>query len=64
VENVQNILGLTKVHGYGKVQIPADIRKLLNIKDGDKIAFIQGEDKRIYIENADSKKTGQGKYSI
>lgn len=55
-------IGLANVHGYGKVVIPSDVRKYLNIDDGDKVGFFKEADGRIYIENMNPKKTG--KYQV
>jgi AbrB family looped-hinge helix DNA binding protein len=38
---VEKIECLSKVYQKGKTQIPADVRKDLKIKDGDKILWIR-----------------------
>ena len=42
---------LAKVTMRGQITIPVEIRKLLGIKDGDKVIFIE-ENGRVVIENA------------
>jgi len=42
-------LGLTKVYNHGKTQIPRDVRKLLKIKDGDRVLWLI-EDGKIVVE--------------
>lgn len=34
-------IGITKVHGNGRVQIPVEIRDILQIQDGDDILWIR-----------------------
>lgn len=41
-------LGLTKVYGAGRTQIPSAVRVILQIKDGDKISWMI-DDERIFI---------------
>jgi len=35
---------IAKVTSNGQVTIPSDIRRRLNIKDGDKVLFLEGDD--------------------
>lgn len=42
---------LAKITKRGQITIPAEIRKKLGVKDGDKVIFIE-ENGRIIIENA------------
>lgn len=44
-------MGTVRVMPDGRVTIPAEIRKRLNSKNGDKICFIE-QDGRVRIENA------------
>ena len=34
-------IDITKVYGGGRTQIPVEIRRELNIKDGDKIKWVK-----------------------
>jgi len=34
---------IAKVTSNGQITIPSDIRKKLNIKDGDKVIFVEGD---------------------
>lgn len=42
---------LAKITAKGQITIPIHIRKKLNIKDGDKVVFIE-ENGRVVIENS------------
>jgi len=44
-------MDLAKITMRGQITIPVEIRKKLNVKDGDKVIFIE-ENGRIIIENA------------
>ena len=44
----------TTISSKGQVTIPLSFRKKLNLKEGSKVAFIDGEDGRVYILNASS----------
>jgi AbrB family looped-hinge helix DNA binding protein len=44
------IIAISRVHSNGRVQVPKEVRVRLNLEDGDKVAFIEGEDGRIYID--------------
>ena len=44
------LIDVSKVHGNGKVVIPRDARITMGVKDGDKVAFYQDSEGRIYIE--------------
>ncbi|MEX0838895.1 MAG: AbrB/MazE/SpoVT family DNA-binding domain-containing protein [Parvibaculum sp.] len=39
-----------KVTSKGQITLPAGMRKALNIHEGDKLVFAQGEDGRFYVE--------------
>jgi len=43
------IIGVSKVHGNGRIHIPVEVRKKLNISDGDKIVFIRDITGKIFI---------------
>ena len=42
---------LAKLTTKGQITIPAEIRKRLNVRAGDKVVFLE-ENGRIFIENA------------
>ena len=42
---------VAKITSKGQVTIPVDVRRRMNLKDGDKIIFLE-QDGRFYIENA------------
>ncbi|OXT06034.1 AbrB/MazE/SpoVT family DNA-binding domain-containing protein [Thermoanaerobacterium thermosaccharolyticum] len=43
---------IAKVTSKGQITIPIDIRKKLNLKDGDKVIFIEEGDKIIFANAA------------
>lgn len=44
-------MDLARVTSKGQVTIPIGIRRLMNIKEGDKILFVE-ENGKIFVENA------------
>ena len=43
---------VARITTKGQITIPIEIRKKLNLKEGDKILFLEEENGRIYFENA------------
>ncbi len=39
-----------KVTSKGQITLPAEMRKALNLNEGDRITFAQGADGRFYLE--------------
>jgi len=37
----KKVLGVTKIFGRGRVQVPKEARRILGLSDGDKILWIQ-----------------------
>ena len=56
------IVDVCKLYGRGRVQIPSEIRKELQLVDGDKICWKIDPLGRYYIEKAQSKRGG-GRYT-
>jgi len=48
-------MNLAKLSSNGQITIPIEIRRLLDLKSGDKILFFQNKDGEIVINNASSK---------
>ena len=46
------VLNLAKLTPAGQVTVPVEIRRILKLKTGDKILFIQNETGAVTIENA------------
>jgi AbrB family looped-hinge helix DNA binding protein len=42
---------VAKITSKGQITIPVDIRRKMNLKDGDKVIFME-QDGRYYVENA------------
>jgi AbrB family looped-hinge helix DNA binding protein len=54
VRNVRrNNMELAKITSKGQVTIPRDIRQKMNLKTGDKILFIE-ENEKFFIQNSNS----------
>ena len=45
-------MNLVKLTAAGQITVPVEIRRLLRLKTGDKILFIQNEKGEVVIENA------------
>ena len=45
-------MNLAKLSPNGQVTVPVEIRRLLKLKEGDKILFIQNESGEVVIDNA------------
>ena len=46
------MLEVTKISSKGQVTIPIELRKKLKLASGDIIAFIEGDDGKIYVISA------------
>ncbi len=47
-------MNLAKISSNGQITVPVEIRRRLNLKEGDKILFIERENGEIVINNASS----------
>jgi len=47
-------MNLAKVSANGQVTVPAEIRRKLNLREGDKIIFFERRDGEVVINNASS----------
>ena len=45
-------MNLAKVSANGQITVPVEIRKKLNLKEGDKILFFERSDGEVVINNA------------
>ncbi len=45
-------MNLAKLSSTGQITVPVEIRRLLKLKEGDKILFIQNENGEVVINNA------------
>ena len=48
-------MNLAKVSANGQITVPVEIRRLLDLKSGDKILFLQRQDGEIVISNASAR---------
>lgn len=46
------MIEVTKISSKGQVTIPIEFRKQLNLSAGSKVAFVSGDDGRIYVVNS------------
>lgn len=50
----QVIIGASPLYNRGKVQVPAEVRRELNVKDGDRLIWIRnGLSGEIYVRRGD-----------
>lgn len=47
-------MNLAKISSQGQVTVPVEIRRLLKLREGDKILFFQRESGEVVIDNASS----------
>jgi AbrB family looped-hinge helix DNA binding protein len=47
-------MNLAKVSANGQITVPAEIRRLLGIRGGDKILFLQNDNGEVVVNNASS----------
>jgi len=45
-------MNLARISSQGQVTVPVEIRRLLSLKEGDKILFFQRENGEVVIDNA------------
>lgn len=62
MEEEEIVLAVGKVFGKGKLQIPIEIRGILDLNDGDRIYFKQTLEGKIVLSKAPQ--TRRGKYAI
>ena len=48
-------MNLVKVSATGQITIPIEIRRLLNLKSGDKVQFYQKQDGEVVLSNASAR---------
>ena len=45
-------MNLAKISSNGQITVPVEIRRLLKLREGDKVLFIQRENGEVVIDNA------------
>ncbi len=45
-------MNLAKISANGQITVPVEIRRLLGLKSGDKILFLENQDGEVVISNA------------
>ncbi len=54
VTGKRRIIAVTKVFGRGKTQIPSEVRKLLDLRDGDRVVWLLDlSEREVLVKNAD-----------
>ena len=48
-------MNLAKISSNGQITVPIEIRRLLGLKSGDKILFIQNDSGEVILSNASAK---------
>ena len=48
-------MNLAKISANGQITVPVEIRRLLDLKSGDKVLFFQKQDGEIVLSNASAK---------
>ena len=46
------IIGVRKLQGRGRLQVPKEIRDLIGLEEGDSVYWLRGLDGRFYIAKA------------
>jgi len=59
----KSVIDITKVHSNGRVQIPVEIRKDMELSDGDKVRWFQNSQGHFCIEKLGAEK-GRGRYTV
>jgi len=63
--STEELIKVTRVYGRGRTQIPSEIVKTLELKEGDKIAWFMNESEVFYIKKVPTlKREGKGKYMV
>jgi len=47
-----DFMNLAKISANGQITIPIEIRRLLGLKSGDKLLFVQKQDGEVVVSNA------------
>ena len=45
-------MNLARVSANGQITVPVEIRRLLNLKEGDKVLFIQKDNGEVTVNNS------------
>lgn len=53
-------MNLAKVSANGQITLPVEIRRLLGLKSGDKVLFLQKQDGEIVLSNASAQAIRKG----
>lgn len=62
---MDELIKVTRVYGRGRTQIPSEIVKILELKEGDKIVWFMDESGKFYIGKVPTlKREGKGKYVV
>jgi len=46
------IIKVVKVYGRGRVQVPSEVRKMLQLSDGDRVCFMEDDEGQIVLVKA------------
>jgi len=57
-------MNLAKVSANGQITVPVEIRRILKLKEGDKILFLQKENGEIVVNNTSLVAIGEAQRSV
>jgi AbrB family looped-hinge helix DNA binding protein len=46
------IIKVVKIYGKGRIQVPSEVRKMLELRDGDRVCFMEDEQGQIVLVKA------------
>lgn len=46
------IIKVVKIYGKGRIQVPSEVRKMLELRDGDRVCFMEDEGGQIVLVKA------------
>ena len=56
-------MGLAELHNDGQITVPIEIRRILKLKDGDKISFVQKDNGEVVVNNSSVENVMELRYS-
>jgi len=60
----ETVLGVTSVYGNGRTQVPSRVRKILQIEDGDLVAWCVDSYGKIYVVKQPRKVSGSFAHKV
>ena len=57
-------MNVARISANGQVTVPAEIRRLLQLKEGDKLLFLQKENGEVIVNNASLVAVQEAQHSV